>query len=513
MEFTSKTIAVSAPEWDAQRKRIRLSRALLGGTSAMQKAGIEYLPVRADETAEEYADRISRSVLVNYFKMTTNYLAGQVFQKQASYEKEGEGEAPEYNSAFFDLFKENTDTQGTNLTLFCEQVFREGLTDGVAFILSDYPHIQLSKDEGGRTLYKDAAGEWKPRTAQADAENGWRPYWVLIKASQVLDAWLDSSGGKTVLRAFRYVETLQREKEDGTRETVKRIRAISPDQWEVWEATKDGEYERKDGGKNSLGVVPVDWFMPGEQVGATEDNEGTPGLTAIPALDDLAEMNRAHWQGYSDHKGLMAYGRAPVWLLKMLGIDPNKPIKFGPGRSCSTDNPDADIQSKGVDPASIDRSFQDLKGMEDYMGLYGLQLIMPKNAGVTATQAQISAASSDATLKGWVQKLKDCMENALRKIALWQGGKDGPALFINQEFRIPYSEAITQHLAGLVEKGLFSLRAFFETLKKMGLYEDTDFEGYKQELQETRAFLRENQLTEFTPGFGRFPEDGQHNTQ
>ena len=505
--LTAETVGKSSPEWDAQRERARLSRALMGGTSSMQAAGQRYLPRRQQEDGDEYKERVGRSVLLNKYKLTMNYLVGQVFQKPVKYQENADGKEQQYDSIFFERFQEDVDTQGTNISMFCKKVFREAMQDGVSFILSEYPAIRIAGDDYGRTLYQDDDGEWKPRTAEVDAEKGWRPYWVLITAAQVLDAWLDCGGGKSVLRAFRYVETLMREKENGEREEITRVRAIFPDHWEVWVSVNGKTFELDTQGANSLGFVPVDWFMPGEQTSET------PGLTAIPALDDLAEMNRAHWQGYTDHKSLMVMSRAPAWLLKCLNLIKGEKILFGPQRYCATDSEAADIRSIGVDPASIDRSFEDLKAMEDYMGLYGLQLILPQNAGATATQAQIAASSSDSTLKGWVQLLVDCMENALKKIAEWQGRKDGPALLINSEFRRPYDASVIQQLASLVNNGQLPLIVLFQVLKKMDvLDEDMTFEQYTAGIDEDKKRNAEHMNMGFTPSFGSFPDDGARNT-
>jgi len=519
--FTSRTITAVSPEWMAQRERIRLGRTLVGGTNAMQSARESYLPKRPSEDNDEYEKRLRRSKLFNKYKQTIHYLVGQVFQRQIKYQEDTAGKA-KYDKAFFDSFQENVDTRGTNMSMFGELIFRAGMMDGVTFILSDYPSITQSTDEYGRTYYKNVDGEWLLRTAQADAENGWNPYWVHVEASQVLDAWLDNVDGKTVLRSFRYLEKLQREGAEGLRIQVDRIRAIFPDHWEVWEREIEGEHVLVKYGVNSLGIIPVDWFMPGGQT------EETPGLTAIPALDDLAHMNLAHWQAYSDHLGLMPYVRSPIRVFN--GIEfPTDPItgeakvNAAPGMFLANLNPDvtATAMSYGVDPASVDRSFQDLKALEEYMSVYDLSLIMPRGGHSTATQMQIAAASANSALKGWVQRLQDCFENAIKKIALWTNQQDGPGLFVNDEFLLPYDSSALQQLSGMVDRGQVPLFVLYETVKKMGMvsenmtFEDSVDEkgntvkGYLSLLADDAKRNTEKANIGFTPSFGNIPHDGQ----
>lgn len=472
MPLNAITIARPAPEFEEQHKRNFLPRTLLGGTAAMREARQRFLPKMSAESDDEYNARLENAVLLNILRGTLNSLAGQVFQKPVQYQAGVEGEATVYDQEFFDAFKEDVDTQGNNLSMFTEKLFREGVTDGIAFVLTDYSNVVLQRTESGQLLYQAADGQWRPKTAKADKENGWRPYFVLIPSGQVLDAWLDVVDGKASLRVFRYREIAQRENDDGTRRDIERVRVFYPDRWEVWE--NDGaktEFTLIQDGVNSLGVVPVDWFMPGELV---------KGLTADPALNDLAHMNVAHWRSYADHTDLMLWVRRPTWKATDLKNNDGEPLPFGPGRLIDG-NEGSDLKSVGVDPGSVAHSSADLKAKEEYMAIYGLQPITQQTGTMTATQASIAAASSDSTLKGWVQLLQDCMENALKKVAIWMGGADGPALFINNEFRLAYDPSYIAQLSAQADRGQLSVRTLLETEKRMGMFDD-DF-NVEEELQ------------------------------
>jgi hypothetical protein len=271
----------------------------------------------------------------------------------------------------------------------------------------------------------------------------------------------------------------------------------------VWESEDGENYAPVSSGVNTLGVVPIDWYLPGEQ---TDD---TPGLTAMPTLDDLAQMNLAYWQAYSNHMGLMEHVRSPGWVIN--GVDwPKDPngrpvITFAPGVFLAgmDSSVTVRVESVGVDPASVANSFQDLRLMEDNMAAYNLALVLPQKAQITATQIQISAASSNSALRGWVAKLQDAMENALRKIALWIDEQDGPALFINDEFVLPFDSSALQQISGMVDRAQAPMFVLYESMKKMGLVgEDMTYEQYMELIASDVERRNASMMQQYTPSFG-----------
>jgi hypothetical protein len=189
-------------------------------------------------------------------------------------------------------------------------------------------------------------------------------------------------------------------------------------------------------GPNSLGKIPLAWFMPG--------GERDGGLTAIPPLLDLAELNRVYWAASADHDGrLMPFVRSPAAFGRCLGFPEDKKIPFSPGKMILSDNPNAMIDSIGVDTASAVNSQADLREKREAMRDWGLQTVQ---SGVTATMSENVATNASSSLKGWVADFKDCLENALRNAALFQGWTDGPAIVINTEFKNSLDLNVLGHL-------------------------------------------------------------------
>lgn len=475
MNFDGITIGEKSPEFERQTAGLRLTRALLAGTPAMRKAGERYLPRKKAEDRESYEARLQGAVLLNQYARTGGYLAGQIFQKPVRFQEPGEGaERGGPERVFWDRFAEDVDGQGSNLSIFANGVFRSGVDDGVVFILADYSAVAIEQDETGTPYVVRPDGRRERKTRDMDRREGWRPYWVHVKADQVLDCVVETRGGARVVTHFRYLETSREQAADGAATTLFRVRSFTPGAWETWSRRDtEAEFTREGGGAlqaepgNTLSGVPVVWFMPGHA--ATH-------VTAAPAMRDLAEMNVSHWQAYADHVQLMGWVRSPVWFGRNLRNTEGEPVPFGPGRLVAVDEgsggPEAALANVGIDPASVEKSFDDLKVKEDYMALYGLQMVTQNTGAMTATQAGIAAAASDSQLKEWAHKLADCLENALRLVALWKGYADGPAVAVNTEFRIAFDAALLTLVSNMAEKGQISVRTLLETMKLMGVFAD-----------------------------------------
>jgi hypothetical protein len=293
-----------------------------------------------------------------------------------------------------------------------------------ALSLAAYPPLG-DLAEMNRVYWDASAGEWRPKTPLTDRGLNARPYLISVKAGQVPDAYQDAENGRVSLRHFRYEVSGETPRDaDGiSRSAVRRVVAWWPDRRETW-AEGEGRRTRTDSGPIFLREVPAAAFMPGEPAAS---------LAAYPPLGDLAEMDRVYRDGMSDHdERMMRFARSPALLARCLGIDAARPVEFGPSRLLVTERQEAELKSVGVDAASAARSAEDLAERREAMRDYGLQAL---RAIVTATILENAAAGSAANLKGWCDGFKDCLENALRLAARYQGWEDGPAVGVNTRFR------------------------------------------------------------------------------
>ena len=129
-----------------------------------------------------------------------------------------------------------------------------------------------------------------------------------------------------------------------------------------------------------------------------------------------------------------------------------------------------------VPPDAVGVSSADLQSLETKMGLYGLQLMMPRSGAVTASQIRREAAESDSALKRWADLFKDCLENALKFTAEWMGQTDGPSVTVNTEFSYALDDVESNTLLTAVREGIVPKELGFNELKRRGLVQtDLDF--------------------------------------
>lgn len=448
-----------------QHEDMRLTHDLMGGTKAMLAAGERYIPREDGEEPASWNIRLHRTVLFNVYKRTLRYLGGRVFEKPVVLG--GDTQDARYND-----FVEDVDKQGHNLSVWSRHVFEEGLNDGVTFCVIDYSDVKTRRMNGA-TQYQLPDGTWADKTEAADRANGWGPYFIHVDARQVLDARMEWRSGKPIVTHFRYQETLEQPNGKWNTGTYQQIRAFFYDDagraaWQVWSnQDEDGdttEFTMRDEGFFSIGVIPVVWFMPGEK--------RTP-MTAEPALIDLAQLNKRHWQATSSQFEMMEYVRRPVWFGRRLGTrntqNGEMKIVFGAGILCNADDDNAMLQSLGIDAGSVAAGRQELQDLENSMALYGLQLLQPKTGAITATESLRDAEENNSTLKAWALQFQDFLENCMRLVAKWWGQDDGPSVKVNTDFANAMDASF---LLEMFRAQVISAQTFLELVKNMGILPD-----------------------------------------
>lgn len=423
-----------SPAFILQRAAMRPCHDLMGGTSAMRNAGERYVEKGEGVSREAFESRMGRTVLLNVFRRTTNFLRGQVFQKQISIGDNDQAMRKEQLQQF-QAWSEDVDMRGRNLTSWSGEVFRQGIVDGIVFALVDFSAVKTRINDDGVTEYMRADGTWAKKTVEADTTNGWAPYLVRVDASQVLDAWGTWDGGRYIVDHFRYIETISAPDGEWAQKSVQQIRVFSRAEgsgvrWQTWRNTNAAQQDFKpfDSGTLILNEIPLAVFMPGDAV---------TQWTAEPALIDLADLNIRHWQVSSGHSELMEYVQRPVWFgsgIEGMGEEGKSSIAFGAGKFICSPLAESRIASVGVDPSSAASSRVELDSLKEEMAMYGLQLLQPKQVSMTATETDRDSEENNSTLVGWALDFQDFLENSLRYVGLWWGMSDGPSVSVNTDF-------------------------------------------------------------------------------
>lgn len=480
-EKQKNPVRIASPEVAKVLERCVVVNDLLSGTPGMQAAGVRYIPKRSGESEPKWKSRVNDSILHNAYRRTVGYLTGQVFSKDLQLGDSGET-LPDMYAAML----EDVDLQGNSLSVWAARFFADAIDSRANLVLVEFPEVETRTNEAGRLEYLDAAtGEWKPKTAEADAENGWRPYFVSIPTACVLGWRIEAINGRQTLTQFRFKERVLEERGqfDVEDEYVWQVRVLYRGRYEIWRKV---EMEGRNGeetwaiwkeGTVSMPEIPLATFFP----------TGTEcGLVTLPALEDLAHLNRRHWQATAEHNELMRWVRAPGLFMAgaSAGADGSVSMAWGPGILSMDTNENAKITPIAVDANSVEASRQELKDIEEAMALYGLQLLMPKTGDVTATEKALGASESDSTLKRWALGLKDCLEQAFTFAAQWMDmpEENAPSVTVNTEYHMLTGvDPATILLA--VDKGVVSKRMAFEEFKRRGLIrDDADFEDAKADM-------------------------------
>lgn len=479
--MAENNVSTRRAEIASSLSRGKLVQDLLGGTPAMQAAKGAYLVQRVGEPDGKYEARLKAAVLLNALKRTVGYLAGQVFSKDVELQPVGDGDNAAVGAPF-DAMSDDVDLQGNNLTVWANDFFTDAMNRGIGLLLVDYPMVK-TRNRGGGLEYESEFGQWLPKTVAVDNANGWRPYFVHISLSDLLGWRFERVNGRRVLTQLRFLErvTVSKGMWDTDDVVIEQVRVLMPGKWETWREVKDaqgvgsGKWALHDSGVTTLTEVPVAWFSPGEPAGE---------MCAYPALEDLAHLNRRHWQSFAEHTELMNWVRAPgMWCSGVQDMDAEMP--WGLGQLTKLSSPDAKMGVLGVDAASVEASANDLKALEERMALYGLQLLMPETGDTTATAKALDAAESDSTLQRWAKLLKDCLEQGFKFAAMWSGVpvEQAPRVVVNTDFHMLAGLTATE-IALAVERGFLPKRAAFEEIKRRGLQYEGDWKEAQAEIED-----------------------------
>lgn len=446
--MSDNDIASPLPAYARYMQDLQLVRDLHRGTVGMRKAGQRYLPQEEGESLKNYQSRLKRSVLTNNYKRTLEKLAGQVFSEDI----EPSNDLPD---AVYELLP-NIDLEGSSISTFMYNAFYAAMHKGVCHVMVEYPQVQ---------------GNTRADHLRAGA----RPYWTLIDPECVIGWRHQYLGGRKVLTQLRVLETVEVESGKYGVETVQRLRLYEPGRWKVfqldtkssdWREALDPETGQVMEGTTSLDYIPLVTLMLGER---------TSEMTAIPCLQGLAELNCLHWQSASDQRNILHYARLITFFGKCLDVDEGGQVIFGANRLIHTTSPDGDLRVVEHSGQGIEAGRNDLKDLEAAMALFGLQLLLPKVSGQTATQNAIEKGEADSALLAWTRQMQSCLQTLLSYTCDWLGINAQGELVPYTGFADSFASTDTQVLLEGFKAGLLPRELVIGELKERGVI-GTDYD-------------------------------------
>lgn len=357
-----------------------------GGTAQMRTKGKTYLPQEPAEQPTAYERRLNRSVFFNAYSRTRDALVGMVFKSDPSLEDD----VPEQIKKHL----ENVDLAGSHFDVFAKELFTDAF-EGHAFILVD---MQPALGQGATLADERAAGR--------------RPYWVKYKACQAMNWRTSVINSETVLTQITFEEKTNEPKGQYGEEEACRYRVFQLNQgvvtWELYrkkkvEGATEETYEQEGQGTvNGLDRIPV----------AVVYGNRTGYLTSTPPLLDLAYLNIAHWQEYSDYRNILHVAQVPILVRKGATQDQQQ-VEIGVGSTVDVPT-EGDLKWCEHTGKAIESGRSELQDLEQRMALMGLSMLSQKtDSNITATEIRSNNLQESSDLSTMARSLQDALELAL----------------------------------------------------------------------------------------------------
>ena len=411
-------------------------RALMGGSDSMRAAGKTYLPKFKAEAAEDYQARLSSSWLFNGMRKTVKDMTGRVFSKPIEI-----ADGPEQLKVFAD----DINMQGQDLSAFASDVFKDAFIPGISFIMVDAPRRD---------------GETTRATA---ATLGLRPYMVHLRVEDILGFKTELFGNVLALSMLRIMEsvTVDDPKDEFAQINVSQVRVLTRE----GNAVSVRIYRKNDKDKwlavekyqtNAEEITVIPFYA-----------QRTGFFMGEPVLEDLADVNIAHWQSQSDQRHILHFARVPILFAS--GRAEDEPLVISASQAVTSRDTDAKLEWVEHSGAAIGAGRTDLKDLEYQMQALGLQLLVATNE--TATGAVLDSAKETSTLSMMADNLKDALEQALKWMAFYAGlPEQDITIVVNKDFGVmPLTAQEVTAMQKDVALGLLSVEEYYEERKRRGV--------------------------------------------
>lgn len=414
---------------------------LVAGGKHMRSKGKAYLPKFPLESDDDYKDRLDGTWLFNGTKKARDDMAGRVFEKPTVL---GDQEGTMFE------WCQNVDLEGRDLSNFANDVFTKAIECGVSFILVDAP----------------------PRPdvlTKAQAKSGnYRPYMAHIDLSTVLGWQWENVDNTPTLTHFRFMEKVAADNRGQFDDsTVEQVRAYFLEEGRVVIRLYRQEGQRKEFVQYGDDIVTE---MTEIQVSPIYTGR-IAFMEASSPVNDIAEVNLAHWRTQSDKSNCLHKALSPLLFFKQMsevGEDGNLAIKSADyGFMGNADG--ADMKWVEITGSGIERAEKELENLEKQMQWMGVQLMTQKVGTTTATESNIEEGKSVSRLRMWADNLKDGLEVALAWMADMGGlGDVDVSVNVHKDFSA-LSFVSMNEVREMYEAGVIDSEDYIKEAKRRGI--------------------------------------------
>lgn len=469
--------ATESSDYQAMSHAWAMIEHIRAGAEAVRTEGTVYLPKYDGESENGYAARLASAPWRPEF---TDALRSMVAKPFTSEVKLAGDPPPDIKAV-----SEDIDGQGNNLHVFAREVFESGVAAGLHGIYVTFPPA-----DGVRTLADEKAA-------------GLRPYWVSLRALDIVACYVRVVGGKTKIEHMRLREDAV-VRNGFEEEVIERVRVLELDDNGqptscLWEK-RHGEKDWTQGPVIKLrGVteLPVVLFF-------TARREGH--YRVRPPLIDLAEMQMEIYRAGARKEEVLTYAGSPMLKGKGMSPPPEPPEPpHGMKRWAKTGASPVVVGPKTVlyappglegvptdwdfiqpNAANITEIREDLSDTIDDFRRLALQPTTARSGVLTATGEAIQGAKAHSAIESWANKLKDALEQALVYTCQWLKLQPNVEVFVHTDFGVDIDGG--QDMAELLkarQAGEISRETYWDELRRRGkLGPQFDPEEEKQRLEQ-----------------------------
>ena len=461
---------------------------ILTGLKAIREGRDRYLPRYPGELADEYERRLKMTPWRAEFDDALRTLASKPFERKIALL--GEDVPQEIK----DLY-ENIDARGNDLTAFCRDPFKLGIAKGYHGIFVDYPNINPQL------------------TVRQEREVGARPYWISLRAEDILSVRTEVINGVEEVMHLRFKEASTEKKGKFGEERVESIRSFDRADngvitWETYRKTNNEWKLYQDGVMQGQDKIPISLWYSG-------DREG-PQKTKLP-MKGLADMQLELYRALSRKDEIETYAGSP--MLEGKGITPPGPtddqILVGPKRILLAPPAMAGGQTGWTfiqpDAANMREIRESVKDLIDDLRRLGLQPMTQRSGGITATATSIDGAKAHTTIEAWCVLFRDAIERAWEYTCKWIKSSYVVAVHVHTDFSVlPYEQVPMDNITKARERGDVSVETFWDTSRRFDVLPpdfDPDVEKERITAEKEQKFKDQERMLETAAKFAPKSDD------
>lgn len=410
-QFESDVPTIETAAYQRSLPRWQKCRDVYQGTEAIRAGMTKYLPRFAGETLALYDARRTIAGFFNGYERAIDATVGLLVEPEPALGQDMPAKLVQ--------MWENADGSGTHGAVLCRHLCTAAMVDGFAGLFVEYPRANDPRiDRSKASLAATIALETGAELDAADVEAlGLRPYFLIMKADEVLPVYETVNGTRTLVLFIRREQVTQRIGRFGF-ETVTRYRVyeLRGGQvfFELWQVDHAGGTPRPVEGPTLMrNLTGIPWapLAIGKKLGENEYK---------PTMLDLADLNITHHRIATGILSLeeQAFVPTPVRIGCPPDANGNYPaLVTGPSNTIEVP------MTPGMPPEPVyylsptvdvlEPGMKSLETCKAEMGAMGAQFLTPEpKAQETAEAHRIDASAERATIGSASRVFQDCLEAA-----------------------------------------------------------------------------------------------------